>query len=625
MGCAGSDDSGAEPKPQPAELGLTPPGLALEEYVATPAGLFHPSCVVEVAAGEKVGAGGVILQANGATRRMPPCPFPHYDRFGRAIGAEAVTTPVSDTSTWVVSSQVSSRPAFNFISANWTVPSAPSVQDDQTIYYFPGVDQANGGGLIAQPVLGWHKGWTIASWVCCVDGIINHSALIPVNPGDALRGYASGSNCGGDGVCTDWLVETIDTTSGRKTLFENLGVSQVFDGAVGGALETYRVYSCGHYPAGSVPFTNIFTSRIDGTLLRFNWPGEAPPSTFSPWCDYSLTGGNDVTITVNPEVWALDVHGNADGRLELLLAEGHAIVHDWQTTPGGGWNGTVRLGGAAKQVAVAIDEDPDLNDTRLEIVYVGTNDALYHNWQTAPGGSWHGEDALGGFAKQVAIGQNADGRLEVFYVGTNDALYHNWQTAPSGGWHGEQALGGLAKRVAVARNLDGRLEVFYVGTNRALYHNWQTSKGGAWFGERPLGGLAREIAVADNYDGRLEVFYVGTNNALYHNWQTSVGGGWNGEEAMGGLAQRLAVNRNDNWRLELFYIGTDNALYHNWQTIPGGGWSGQAALGGSAKAITVGRNRDDRLELFYIGTSNVLYHNWQITTGGAWSGENVLP
>jgi len=30
----------------------------------------------------------------------------------------------------------------------------------------------------------------------------------------------------------------------------------------------------------------------------------------------------------------------------------------------------------------------------------------------------------------IAVGRNADGRLEVFVVGTDSALWHDWQTAP---------------------------------------------------------------------------------------------------------------------------------------------------------------------------------------------------
>jgi hypothetical protein len=44
-------------------------------------------------------------------------------------------------------------------------------------------------------------------------------------------------------------------------------------------------------------------------------------------------------------------------------------------------------------------------------------------------------------AKQICVGQNQDGRLEIFYVGTNDRIYHNWQTTPNGNnWNGEVNL-----------------------------------------------------------------------------------------------------------------------------------------------------------------------------------------
>jgi acylphosphatase len=41
-----------------------------------------------------------------------------------------------------------------------------------------------------------------------------------------------------------------------------------------------------------------------------------------------------------------------------------------------------------------------------------------------------------------AVTNNADGRLEVLARGTDDALWHVWQTAPSGDWSGWASLGG---------------------------------------------------------------------------------------------------------------------------------------------------------------------------------------
>src|ERR1700741_4065977 len=41
----------------------------------------------------------------------------------------------------------------------------------------------------------------------------------------------------------------------------------------------------------------------------------------------------------------------------------------------------------------------------------------------------------------VAI-MNDDGRIEVFGIGADQALYHIWQTSPGGGWSGWAGLGG---------------------------------------------------------------------------------------------------------------------------------------------------------------------------------------
>jgi hypothetical protein len=76
---------------------------------------------------------------------------------------------------------------------------------------------------------------------------------------------------------------------------------------------------------------------------------------------------------------------------------------------------------------------------------------------------------------------DADGRLELFLVGSDNQLYHRWQTAPnssqwSEGWQLLQLLGGqwpLSSNTTIARNADGRLELFIVGSDGRVYHKWQ--------------------------------------------------------------------------------------------------------------------------------------------------------
>ena len=169
---------------------------------------------------------------------------------------------------------------------------------------------------------------------------------------------------------------------------------------------------------------------------------------------------------------------------------------------------------------------------------VGTNDAVWHRWQTA-GGGWSSWTSLGGDVRSVPdIGVNADGRLEVFVTGiSNKTMYHKWQQG--GGWSGWASLGGLefdtwrATPPRVERNADGRLEVFmnkWVAGD--VYHKWQLSPGGAWSCCWPPVGDQSDAfngrpAVGMNADGRMHVFAVNYIGKMKVAWQLS-GGGWTG-------------------------------------------------------------------------------------------------
>ena len=46
-------------------------------------------------------------------------------------------------------------------------------------------------------------------------------------------------------------------------------------------------------------------------------------------------------------------------------------------------------------------------------------------------------EAFEGAAKQLLLVANQDGHLELMYVGTDDGLYHNWQLSNTSDWAGE--------------------------------------------------------------------------------------------------------------------------------------------------------------------------------------------
>jgi hypothetical protein len=283
--------------------------------------------------------------------------------------------------------------------------------------------------------------------------------------------------------------------------------------------------------------------------------------------------------------WAkqITVGSNQDGRLEVFyIGANDNIYHNWQVTPGGTWAGESVLGGTARQICVGRNQ----NGT-LEAFYVGIDDLLYHNWQMTAGGAWAGENLLPlgpaglradgfttiGAAQQITVALNKNGTLEVLYIGSDFNLYHNWQTSPSGPWYGqtngETPLGGSAKIVTVIGNQDGRLEVFYIGTDSNLYHNWQTTPNGpAWAGESALNGWAKQIAVGANQDGRLEVFYTEKDDKIYHNWQVSAGGSWSGEKLLGGSAMQMATAPNQDGRLEVFHADGCVTLDYTSSSVP---------------------------------------------------------
>jgi C1A family cysteine protease/acylphosphatase len=336
-------------------------------------------------------------------------------------------------------------------------------------------------------------------------------------------------------------------------------------------------------------------------------------------------GASGLAIAEQPKAWSgwaslggvlttdIAVFENADGRLEIFArGTDNAVWHNWQTAPNGGWSGWASLGGVVL-TAPAVGRN---NDGRLEVFAKGTDGAVWHNWQTAPNGGWSGWASLGGvITSEITVASNADGRLEVFVRGTDNAVWHNWQTAPSGGWSGWNSLGGvITSDICVGRNADGRLEIFAKGTDGAVWHNWQTAPNGGWSGWASLGGvITSDIAVGQNADGRLELFVRGTDNALWHDWQTAPNGGWSGWASLGGvLTSNIGVGRSPGGRLEAFVRGTDNALWHKWQVSPNGAWSDWASEGGVLTSdIAVASNADGRLEVFALGTDRAVWHDWQ--------------
>lgn len=132
------------------------------------------------------------------------------------------------------------------------------------------------------------------------------------------------------------------------------------------------------------------------------------------------------------------VASNADGRLEVfaLGADGRAW-HTWQTAPNSGWSNIVPLDGATFATRRTFAVSPG-----LMLFGRASDGGLAHLAQSASG--WNAWPFDGDAASDPAFATNLDGRVELFLRGSDGVLRHRWQTTPGGSWSGWNALGAVS-------------------------------------------------------------------------------------------------------------------------------------------------------------------------------------
>lgn len=249
-----------------------PPAVPAE-FLATPRGWFHPSCVVEIRDDEYLDAEDNIIDANGVARPLSRCLHPHYDKYGNQNHAPTANGWDGD---------VQAQPgAGSWISALWSVPNNPTNVGSQVVYFFPGLEPLTDafGGFILQPVLGWNHintgpGWTIASWNCCRQQNALHSPLVPVNAGNNLYGYVWGTGCNAaTGVCTGWQVFA-SVAGGAQTTLNTDAYGDVMNSDFSGVLESYNINTCDQYPPNqTITYSSVVVHDINGNTIQPTWQG----------------------------------------------------------------------------------------------------------------------------------------------------------------------------------------------------------------------------------------------------------------------------------------------------------------------------------------------------------------
>lgn len=181
----------------------------------------------------------------------------------------------------------------------------------------------------------------------------------------------------------------------------------------------------------------IFISDSNATAI---WHiSQLPNGEWSAWSSLSAPSNKSFT--------ASSVGKNVDGRLEVFDSDifiSGELWHIWQT-PDGGWAAWSDLGTPnEKQVLASQQYSLATNaDGRLEVfaAYIDRSQAsgtIWHAWQLLPRqNEWSTWSSLGAPNDKVTFGNCATvttkGRLEVFVIGTDQALWHIGQTAP-GQW-----------------------------------------------------------------------------------------------------------------------------------------------------------------------------------------------
>jgi hypothetical protein len=182
----------------------------------------------------------------------------------------------------------------------------------------------------------------------------------------------------------------------------------------------------------------VFTVAADGALWHI-WETTLN-GTWSQWTSHG-SPAQSLGFTSVPVIAA-----NSEGRLELLLTgNDFQLWHIYQTAPSGGWSDWISHGsppgtdinGFTPAMAASADG-------RLELFATGFDQRLWHINQLTPSGGWcdwyshprpvESSTAQVGAGGTPTVTLNSAGRLELFVQGTNNELWHMWQTAPGGGW-----------------------------------------------------------------------------------------------------------------------------------------------------------------------------------------------
>jgi hypothetical protein len=177
----------------------------------------------------------------------------------------------------------------------------------------------------------------------------------------------------------------------------------------------------------------------------------------------------------------------------------------------------------------------------------------------------------------------AKNRLDVLAVGTDGSLRHQFSNDGGASWSGwvDNWGGVLTSGVDAVSWGVNRLDVVGKGTNNSIFHFWYDNGNTGW---EDLGMQMKfDPGISSWSGGNLDIFCVGTDNAQKHRAFRS--DGWHGWENLGGIltAGIDAVSWGVN-RIDMVSRNSNSKVVH--KAWDGSGWSSWTDRGGSLSGST---------------------------------------
>ena len=321
---------------------LSPGAVIPLDYVSTPGGWTHPSCIHEVPNGATVEENGDVLLNGTLVAHYEPCVYAPIRTFPSASTApNASETPApqgvsqgpASYGGWIENTAQSAPTGqtFSEVYGRMVVPNNPT-QNGSTLYYFNGIQSTLDGNCgILQPVLQWGVSpagggnyWSIGAWWWSNTNQY-HSGLTTVYTGDHLElelwqfGQANNKQWGA------WIYD--DT----RSTYQSIGPATTcrFDWSAPAVLEVdsaHQITNCNQISRNLVDIYSIVLKYgyPSWTLLNYAPYQSFPIGSSGPSCGWDI-GSTNVGHTST--LWSTTLwQGNGEPTGCDYLASGNSLV-----------------------------------------------------------------------------------------------------------------------------------------------------------------------------------------------------------------------------------------------------------------------------------------------------------